>query len=79
MRHDNFYLPRLRLNLMALIARVAERVRQGGHHIDAAVIRRRFAAGRRNLEQAYKSAVDRWAEFDNVGEEPTLLQWKEKS
>ena len=59
------------------MARVAERVRQGGHHIDAAVIRRRFEAGRRNLEQAYKPAVDSWAEYDNVGEEPTLLQWGE--
>ena len=59
------------------IARVAERVRQGGHHIEEAVIRRRFAAGRRNLEKAYKPAVDSWAEYDNVGEEPTLLQWGE--
>lgn len=59
------------------IARVAERVRQGGHHIEEAVIRRRFSAGRRNLEQAYKPAVDAWAEYDNVGEEPTLLQWGE--
>jgi len=59
------------------IARVAERVRQGGHHIDETVIRRRFSAGRRNLEQAYKAGVDTWAEYDNVGEEPTLLQWGE--
>jgi len=59
------------------IARVAERVRQGGHHIDEAVIRRRFAAGRYNLEQAYKSAVDTWATYDNVGEEPTPLAWGE--
>ena len=59
------------------IARVAERVRQGGHNIEEAVIRRRFSAGRRNLEQTYKPAVDTWAEYDNVGEEPTLLQWGE--
>ena len=61
----------------AAIARVAERVLQGGHHIPDDVIRRRFAAGLRNLENAYKSAVDTWAEFDNVGEEPMLLQWGE--
>ena len=61
----------------AAIARVAERVLQGGHHIPEDVIRRRFAAGLRNFENAYKSAVDAWAEFDNVGEEPTLLQWGE--
>jgi len=59
------------------IARVAERVRQGGHHIDETVIRRRFSAGRRNLEQAYKAGVDTWAEYGNVGEEPTLLKWGE--
>jgi len=59
------------------IARVAERVRQGGHDIPDAVIRRRFAAGLRNLEKAYKSVVDTWAKFDNVGEEPTLLEWGE--
>lgn len=59
------------------VARVAERVRQGGHHIEEAVIRRRFLAGRRNFEQAYKSAVDTWAEYDNTGEQPTLLQWRE--
>ena len=64
-------------NADAAIARVAERVRQGGHHIPEDVIRRRFAAGLRNLENAYKSAVDAWAEFDNVGEEPMLLQWGE--
>jgi predicted ABC-type ATPase len=59
------------------IARVAERVRQGGHHIPDDVIRRRFAAGLLNFQNTYKWAVDVWAEFDNVGEEPTLLQWGE--
>jgi len=59
------------------IARVAERVRQGGHDIPETVIRRRFAAGLHNLETAYKSVVDTWAKFDNVGEEPTLLEWGE--
>ena len=59
------------------IARVAERVRQGGHHIAEPVIRRRFAAGLRNLESMYKTAVNTWAEFDNIGQEPTLVQWGE--
>jgi predicted ABC-type ATPase len=87
------YLPRIRewreqgyhLSLFFLclpdaetaIARVAERVRQGGHHIPDDVIRRRFAAGLRNFHEAYKSAVDAWALFDNVGEAPTLLEWGE--
>jgi predicted ABC-type ATPase len=59
------------------VARVAERVRQGGHHIPEEVIRRRFAAGRRNFEAAYKPAVDAWAKYDNVGESPVLLEWGE--
>ncbi len=42
------------------------------------VIRRRFAAGLRNLEHAYKAAVDTWAVYDNAGEEPILLEWSEK-
>jgi len=59
------------------VARVAERVRQGGHHIPEDVIRRRFAGGLRNLERSYKSAVDAWARYDSVGESPTLLDWGE--
>lgn len=66
-------------NAETAIARVAERVQQGGHHIPDDVVRRRFAAGLRNFERAYQSAVDAWAEFDNVGEEPTLLQWGENT
>ena len=59
------------------IARVAERVRQGGHNIPESVIRRRFTAGLHNLEEAYKSVVDTWAKYDNVGETPTLIEWGE--
>lgn len=64
-------------NADTAIARVAERVRQGGHDILAAVIRRRFAAGLRNFEKTYKSGVDAWAKYDNVGERPILLDWGE--
>jgi predicted ABC-type ATPase len=59
------------------IARVAERVRQGGHDIPENVIRRRFAAGLRNFEAAYKPAVNAWAKYDNAGESPVLLEWGE--
>jgi hypothetical protein len=61
----------------AAIARLAMRVRQGGHDIPENVIIRRFDAGLRNLERAYKSAVDAWAVYDNSGEKPSLLQWNE--
>lgn len=67
------------LDAEVAVARVAERVRQGGHHIPAEVIRRRFAAGLRNFNEAYKPAVDAWAKYDNVGERPLLLEWGENT
>lgn len=59
------------------VARVAERVRQGGHDIPESVIRRRFTAGWRNFEQHYRSLVDDWAVYDNSGSTPVLLEWGE--
>ena len=59
------------------IARVAERVRQGGHNIPEDVIRRRFAAGRKHFEQDYRSQVQAWALYDNSGNEPVLIEWGE--
>jgi predicted ABC-type ATPase len=59
------------------IARVAMRVRQGGHNIPEDVIRRRFDNGLRNFEMSYKQAVDSWAKYENVGERPDLLEWGE--
>lgn len=59
------------------IARVAERVKQGGHDIPTDIIRRRFTAGLRNFHEIYKSAVDAWALFDNAGETPVLLALEE--
>ncbi|WP_374326583.1 zeta toxin family protein [Azonexus sp.] len=61
------------------IARVAERVRQGGHDIPEPVIRRRFEAGRRNFDERYRWAVDAWALYDNAGEEPILIEWGENT
>lgn len=62
----------------AAIARVAGRVRQGGHDIPEGVIRRRFAAGRSNFERLYRDVVDDWMLYDNAGDEPLLLDWKER-
>ncbi|HAZ60435.1 MAG TPA: Zeta toxin family protein [Gammaproteobacteria bacterium] len=60
------------------IARVAQRVRQGGHHIPEDTIRRRFAAGRQNFQRLYAPLVDAWALYDNAGAQPRLLDWSEK-
>lgn len=47
------------------VARVAERVRQDGHDVPEAVIRRRFTAGLRNFVSLYQSICDTWQVFDN--------------
>lgn len=62
----------------AAIARVAARVRQGGHYIPQDVVRRRFAAGWENFQQHYRHVVDGWALYDSAGAEPILLEWGEK-
>ena len=63
----------------AAVARVAERVSQGGHDIPEPVIRRRFVTGRRNFDQHYKTKVDTWALYDNAGTTPVLLEWGENT
>jgi len=60
------------------VARVQQRVRQGGHGIAEHVIRRRFAAGLHNFQHHYAPAVDAWALYDNSGETPVLLDWSER-
>lgn len=60
------------------VARVAQRVHQGGHHIPEDVIRRRFDAGLVNFSHWYAPAVNAWALYDNSGEQPQLLDWSEK-
>ena len=64
-------------NVETAIARVAARVRQGGHDIPERVIRRRFIVGWNNFHRRYKQAVDDWALYDNAGAEPAMLEWGE--
>ncbi|HSP34313.1 MAG TPA: AAA family ATPase, partial [Thermoanaerobaculia bacterium] len=56
------------------IARVATRVRQGGHDVRSEVIRRRFASGMRNFQDVYRHRVDFWQWYDNSGSRPLLLE-----
>lgn len=56
------------------IARVRQRVREGGHNIPEPVIRRRFTAGLHNFDTLYKPLVDEWALFDNSSGEPLLIE-----
>lgn len=56
------------------MARVAMRVRQGGHDIPAEIIRRRFAAGLRHFRDVYRPRVNFWQLIDNGGMSPLLLE-----
>lgn len=48
------------------VARVAARVRQGGHHVPEDIVRRRFAGGLGNLFTCYPDVVDSWQVYDNA-------------
>ena len=61
------------------VARVAMRVRQGGHNIPPDTIRRRFSAGLNNFRDTYRHRVNYWQLFDNSGEVPLLLEEGESS
>ena len=55
------------------IARVAARVKQGGHNVASAVVRRRFESGLRNFKEIYKDLVDGWWWYDNSESIPNLI------
>ena len=57
----------------AAIARVAQRVAEGGHDVPEPVIRRRFRAGRRNFEHVYRDLVDAWTVYDSSADVPVLV------
>lgn len=42
------------------VARVKNRVRQGGHNVPEPIIRRRYETGLRNLFHLYRTEVDAW-------------------
>ncbi|WP_165246314.1 AAA family ATPase [Paludisphaera soli] len=48
------------------VARVAGRVSHGGHHVPEEVVRRRHAAGLRNLEELYRPLAASWRVYDNA-------------
>ena len=61
------------------IARVAERVRMGGHDVPEKTIRRRYHAGLRNFFHLYHPLADTWYFYDNSGiGEPRLLAYGEQ-
>lgn len=56
------------------VNRVAGRVRSGGHHVEAEVIRRRYAGGLRNFFGIYRPLAHLWRVYDNSrGGAPRLV------
>jgi predicted ABC-type ATPase len=47
------------------IARIAERVRLGGHHVPNDVVRRRYSGSLRNFFHLYRPLAQTWAVYDN--------------
>ena len=59
------------------LARIADRVRRGGHDIPEKVVRRRFHKGVRNLFTRYQPLLDSWMLFDNSAITPQLIAREE--
>jgi predicted ABC-type ATPase len=57
------------------VARVANRVREGGHAVPPMDIRRRYSAGVRNLFQLYRPILDGWWIYDASRLPPGLIAW----
>ncbi len=55
------------------IGRIKDRLTEGGHHVPAEDVRRRFLRGVRNFFEIYESLLDRWVLFDNSKTKPILI------
>jgi predicted ABC-type ATPase len=55
------------------IARVAQRVRLGGHFVDDDTVRRRYDRGLRNFFQLYRPIASTWSLYDNSQTLPQRL------
>lgn len=70
----------LRLSTPELaIARVRQRVLEGGHNVPEAVIRRRFQEGWQNFDRIYRDMVNSWEVYSNVDVKPVLVRSGGKS
>ncbi len=59
------------------VARVKNRVRQGGHNVPEHVIRRRFESGIRNLFHLYRPLADVWRLYDGSRLPPEVVAYEE--
>lgn len=55
------------------IARIKDRVAEGGHYVPADDVHRRFVRGISNFFALYESLLDSWMLFDNSKAKPVLI------
>jgi predicted ABC-type ATPase len=60
------------------VGRVANRVRQGGHNVPEADVRRRFESGLKNLFEIYRPLADGWWLYDASRLPPTTIAQEEE-
>lgn len=56
------------------LKRIELRVRNGGHDVPKADVRRRFKRGWANFEARYKGLADHWAVYDNTADTTKLIE-----
>lgn len=59
------------------LARIADRVRRGGHDIPEKVVRRRFYKGLQHFWKLYRPLLDAWNLFDNSEMVPRIVAREE--
>ncbi len=55
------------------LARIKERVAEGGHDVPTEDVKRRFGRGLKNFFRLYRPFLSTWMIFDNSGAEPFLI------
>jgi predicted ABC-type ATPase len=58
------------------LARIADRVRRGGHNVPEGIVRRRFHRGLTNFFRLYRPLVDFWAIIDNSTSVPNMVAFE---
>ena len=64
-------------NIKLALERIELRVRNGGHYIPEAIVCRRFDRSLPNFFRFYQPLADTWAIFDNSGDTPKMIAFKE--
>jgi len=64
-------------NVELALERIRLRVRNGGHGIPDATVRRRFSRSLPNFLRVYKPLADSWTIFDNSGDVPRMIAIEE--